>query len=290
MARARNIKPGFFKNEELVELPYETRLLFIGLWTIADREGRLEDRPKRIKMELFPADNIDIDECLNQLQGSEFILRYTVGEQRYIQVLAFTKHQNPHVREAASTIPAPGTDSVADDAAQDQHSADTMQASGGNRASHADSLNSDSGNTDSLIPGRGGARIREIAARAAPTPHQQANVPSSKPKASPISADFHATKHMVGWALQHTSFSESEIERETAQFRDYWQGEGKSKVDWVATWRKWMREESQKRERGIARHATRGPDSGHVPRPPDDMTEEEQRRFYLRDVLERRGA
>ena len=31
MARARNIKPGFFTNDELVELPFATRLLFIGL-------------------------------------------------------------------------------------------------------------------------------------------------------------------------------------------------------------------------------------------------------------------
>ena len=52
MARARNIKPGFFTNDELVELPFATRLLFIGLWTIADREGRMVDRPKKIKMEI----------------------------------------------------------------------------------------------------------------------------------------------------------------------------------------------------------------------------------------------
>ena len=50
MARSRNIKPGFFKNEDLLDLPYEYRLLFVGLWTLADREGYLEDRPKRIRM------------------------------------------------------------------------------------------------------------------------------------------------------------------------------------------------------------------------------------------------
>ncbi len=64
MARARNIKPGFFRNAELVELPFEARLLFIGLWTIADREGRLEDRPKQIKMEVFPADNVDCNQLI----------------------------------------------------------------------------------------------------------------------------------------------------------------------------------------------------------------------------------
>ena len=44
MARARLLKPGFFTNEDLCELPAFGRLLFAGLWTIADREGRLEDR------------------------------------------------------------------------------------------------------------------------------------------------------------------------------------------------------------------------------------------------------
>jgi len=50
MSRSRNIKPGFFRNADLVELPVETRLLFIGLWGLADREGRMSDRPKQIKI------------------------------------------------------------------------------------------------------------------------------------------------------------------------------------------------------------------------------------------------
>ena len=107
MARARNIKPSFFINEELVELSFATRLLFIGLWTIADRAGRLEDKPKKIKMALFPADDLNIDEALNELQSSGFIKRYSVDEVKYIQILAFEKHQNPHIKEPSSTIPAP---------------------------------------------------------------------------------------------------------------------------------------------------------------------------------------
>lgn len=110
MARARNIKPSFFKNEQLVELPMATRLLFIGLWTLADREGRLEDRPKRIKMEIFPGDSIDVDKALAELDAEGFIQRYEVGGELYIQILAFAKHQNPHHREPPSTIPAaPGS-------------------------------------------------------------------------------------------------------------------------------------------------------------------------------------
>jgi hypothetical protein len=107
MARARNIKPGFFTNEELVELPFSTRLLFIGLWTEADRAGRMEDKPKRIKMKLFPADELDVDQALQQLHDKGFVLRYEVDGDRFIQILAFDKHQNPHKDERKSEIPAP---------------------------------------------------------------------------------------------------------------------------------------------------------------------------------------
>lgn len=105
MARARNIKPGFFTNEELVELDFATRLLFIGLWTEADREGRLDDRPKRIKMSLFPADNVDVEVMLGALEGRGFIRRYTVDSLKYIQIVNFSKHQNPHHTERKSVIP-----------------------------------------------------------------------------------------------------------------------------------------------------------------------------------------
>ncbi len=107
MARARNIKPAFFMNDELAEIDPLGRLLFIGLWTIADREGRLEDRPARIKVETLPYDNCDVDELLNELAKRDFIRRYEVDGVRYIQVTNFSKHQNPHRNERQSEIPAP---------------------------------------------------------------------------------------------------------------------------------------------------------------------------------------
>lgn len=117
MARARNIKPGFFTHDGLAELDALTRLLFIGLWTVADRSGRLEDRPKRIKAEVMPYDNCDVDSMLEALHKSGFILRYRVGEVAAIQIVKWDKHQNPHIKESDSTIPAPC-----------EHGADTVQA------------------------------------------------------------------------------------------------------------------------------------------------------------------
>lgn len=129
MARARNIKPSFFTNDDLAEIDPLGRLLFIALWTMADRQGRLEDRPRRIKAEALPYDDADVDALLDALHERGFILRYVMSGNRYIQVCAFTKHQNPHVKEAPSTIPAP-----------DEHGASTVQDTTQTGTSPADSL------------------------------------------------------------------------------------------------------------------------------------------------------
>ena len=77
--RARNIKPGFFENEELVEISSYARLLFIGLWCLSDREGRLEDRPKKIKLKILPYDQINCDELLSELNDRGLIKRYSIN-------------------------------------------------------------------------------------------------------------------------------------------------------------------------------------------------------------------
>ena len=107
MARARNIKPGFFTNELLVELPFEHRLLFIGLWCLADKDGRLYDRPKKIKMEVFPADNVDVDEGLTLLHSYGFVNRYERDGEKCIQIVNWHKHQSPHHTEKQSLIKPP---------------------------------------------------------------------------------------------------------------------------------------------------------------------------------------
>lgn len=107
MARSRNLKPSFFTNEELGKLDDAACLLFAGLWTIADREGRLKDSPDWIKALIFPYKRRPVDALLGKLAAAGFIHRYEVGGVRYIQVARFLKHQTPHAKEPASTIPAP---------------------------------------------------------------------------------------------------------------------------------------------------------------------------------------
>ena len=106
--RARNIKPGLFKNEVLGCADPLLTLLFEGLWCMADREGRLEDRPLRIKAEIFPYRELpDINGYLTQLERMGFIRRYKVKEAALIEVLNFKRHQSPHHTEKKSELPAP---------------------------------------------------------------------------------------------------------------------------------------------------------------------------------------
>lgn len=105
MARARNIKPGFYKNEDLAECSVFARLMFPGLWMLADREGRLEDRQKRIKAELFPFDSVEVGPLLDELDKYGLIKRYEQNGIRVIQVVNFSKHQTPHGRESDSELP-----------------------------------------------------------------------------------------------------------------------------------------------------------------------------------------
>jgi hypothetical protein len=82
-------------------------LLFINLWCLADREGRLEDRPLRIKAETFPyRENIDINRYLTELERLGFIHRYSVDSVGVIQVIKFCDHQSPHHTEKGSTLPS----------------------------------------------------------------------------------------------------------------------------------------------------------------------------------------
>jgi hypothetical protein len=106
MARIRTIKPDFFADEDIAEMPPLCRIAFAGLWCHADREGRLEDRPKRLKPKVLPYDDVDMHDVLDTLAQHGFIQRYEVDGHRFIQVRTFLKHQCPNVKEPESTIPA----------------------------------------------------------------------------------------------------------------------------------------------------------------------------------------
>lgn len=149
MARARNIKPSFFTNELLGTLDPIVGMTFIGMWCLADRDGRLEDRPLRIKAELFPyRESLDVNGYLTELERTGFIERYKVDGVGYIQIINFTKHQTPHNTEKAKgypSKPAPALDNGDVTVKQPLSNAEITESKRPDSL-NPDSLNHESGN------------------------------------------------------------------------------------------------------------------------------------------------
>lgn len=111
MPRRRDLSPDFFTNEDLVlaerasgGLPL--RIAYQGLWCHADREGRFEWRPGRLKLGVLPYDDVDMEAVLMALVQSGHVVRYEADGQAFGWIPTFKKHQQRiHPREAPSRIP-----------------------------------------------------------------------------------------------------------------------------------------------------------------------------------------
>jgi len=209
MPRARNIKPAFFTNDRLAECEPLARILFIGLWTISDREGRLEDRPKKIKAETLPYDNCDPDSLLNQLHNGGFIIRYKYENISYIQIVNFIKHQNCHMKESASTIPAP-----------DKHHTSTIPVG---LLTESFLLNPESLNL----------KEEEVFAK-----------PSKPQKGTRLKEDWWIPDEWGQWAVKEFGWSVDKVVSVSEVFKDHWlsaTGSKGVKNNWEATWRNWCR-------------------------------------------------
>lgn len=104
MARIRTIKPEFFTSEDIVELSPMARLLYISTWCEADKEGRLQWKPRTLKLRYFPADDINIVELCDELISAGLIVLYGEG---LAYIPSFSKHQHVNPRESLSELPAP---------------------------------------------------------------------------------------------------------------------------------------------------------------------------------------
>lgn len=183
MARTRSIKPGFFTNDLLAEVEPLGRLLFAGLWTVADRAGRVLDRPRKLKAELLPYDDCDVDGLLDHLARLGFIDRYVVDGRAVIAVVNWAKHQQPHINEKPSDLPAPilvgESSSIVRRPVPEQHHASTVQVPEQHGSTQPGTRYPEPG-TRNPVPGNAAAAAtRGCAREAAAAAASAANVPES---------------------------------------------------------------------------------------------------------------
>lgn len=118
MARIRTIKPEFFTSDDICALSPLARLLYIGLWCEADREGRLVWTPRVFKRRYLPDDACDADQVAAELLARGLVVLYGDG---LALIPTFPRHQHLNPREAASKLAAPddtGADPDADASAR----------------------------------------------------------------------------------------------------------------------------------------------------------------------------
>lgn len=111
MARIRTIKPAFFRHGALFDAEHSAklplRLAFAGLWTAADREGRFRWKPRELKLDCLPFDDVDFSKVLDALAVHGFIHKYEANGNTYGFIPSWKDHQVINIREAKSSFPPP---------------------------------------------------------------------------------------------------------------------------------------------------------------------------------------
>jgi hypothetical protein len=227
MARARNIKPSIMDNEDLAELEPLTRLLFIYLWMLADREGRLEDRPKRIAAQALAYDrNADVQAMLDVLQRGRFIDRYSAGGVACIQITGFSKHQTPHGTEKDSVLPS-------NEGKVTKH----IRGKNGYATGEVELTNCEltvkKQNVNTLIPDSGYLIPDSLIPDSLVVQDKPAK---QKARRSQIPDDFYPNEAGVEAAQE----AKLPMPIEVASFSNHHKAKGSVMADWQAAWRTWV--------------------------------------------------
>lgn len=109
MPRIRTIKPEFFRSKLLAGCSPRARLTFIGLWMLADDEGRYEYEPELLKADLWPweADVTakEADACVLELEARGRVCMYQHAGKTYLHVVNWHEHQKIS-HPSSSRLPA----------------------------------------------------------------------------------------------------------------------------------------------------------------------------------------
>lgn len=253
MARIRNLKPKFFKNGDLFDAERESgfplRVAYAGLWCVADREGRFEWKPREIKTDVLPYDDVDMAMVLQALAKYGFIFKYKCAGKEYGFIPTFKTHQFINKNEAQSTIPAPS-----------ENSNSPSEHQSGPEIQGEYTGTSDTGLSDTRHKTQGSS---------AP----QADAPPSKPElvVEPNKVIGTAKKQARGtrWpseaVVSEDWIREGEMRRiehglapldlrlQAARFVNFWaskSGANATKVDWHLTWINWALDDTKGNRNG----------------------------------------
>jgi hypothetical protein len=109
MARSRMIRPEFFDDEKLSRLSRDSRLTFVGLWTLSDDYGIVKAHPTWLKNHIFPYDDLSISEFqswLDSLIRERMLVPLKYHNEVFFHIKHFLKHQRVNHPSQTRNIPA----------------------------------------------------------------------------------------------------------------------------------------------------------------------------------------
>lgn len=267
MARIRSIKPEFWTDGVMVELSIPARLLFVGMWnfTLCDH-GHLPDDPKRLKLQVYPADDIDVSELVDELVKHGRVVRgVTDAGKGYLHIPRFPDHQkldkrwSPRCFVCAGESPAepPKTSTKLPEPQPNSPKLPETQP-----FSPQDRTGQDSNKEPPVVP------LDETAAE------PKTKTRGRKRPAKPLPEDWAPNDDHLALARERGVDPAAEL----ANFRDHAAANDRRQVDWDASFRTWLRRAKPTRPRPLAaarprptpRPAPDGPFQFRPPRPGEE--------------------
>ena len=94
----RMIDAGIWANEHFAMLPPMARLLQIGIINMADDQGRMKAHPAYLRSQIFPYDDVmidDVESWLGMIAANSTLMLYEVDGKAYLQLLNWWQYQSP---------------------------------------------------------------------------------------------------------------------------------------------------------------------------------------------------
>ena len=108
MARKRMIDPSIWQSEDFGKLSNLAKIVFIGLFSLADDEGRGRANPMYLKSNLFPYNedmrSADIEKALLEISSNMSVIFYSCDGSSYYSLLSWDTFQKID-RPSQSKIP-----------------------------------------------------------------------------------------------------------------------------------------------------------------------------------------
>lgn len=109
MANKRMINSSVWTDEKFIESDDVTRLVWFGLITNVDDQGRISNNSALLKAAIFPADRkstTTLKNSVKKLEDAGMVLCYEKDGKNVIQIIKWWEHQSP-AWAAPSSLPAP---------------------------------------------------------------------------------------------------------------------------------------------------------------------------------------